>query len=143
MVYSPSLVQRILPTNIASVDSFQEQFARKAFGLGQVTYDKIRFSPTVFTNFTDTFHQSFQTQNLYEMNMRWLIDFVAKTDSIRSRKAVVNPANTGREEILDEGGLEVENFFFWCWDILTLATTRALYSDYDPFVQNKILIEHI
>jgi hypothetical protein len=140
-IYDPYLCQQVLRAKLASFDPFQEEFVQKVFGLNQVTYDKIRLNPAIFPDFTDAIHQSFQTDSLAKMNMRWLTDFAAKMDPISSRKAVVDPENMGKEEIRKDGELEVENFFLWCRDIMTLATTRALYGDHDPFAQDKSLIE--
>lgn len=140
-VYDPYLCQQVLRNNIASFDPFQEEFAQKVFGLSQVTYDKIRHNPSIFKDFTDAIHRSFQKDSLAKMNLRWLTDFATKVDSISHRKIVVDLDNAGVESIVNGGALEVENFFLWCRDFMTLATTQALYGDHDPFVQDKSLIE--
>lgn len=141
VVYDPYLVQQVLRNNIASFDPFQEKFAQKVFGLSKVTYDKIRLNPTIFADFTDAIHQSFRTDSLAKMNLRWLTDLAAKLDPISSRKVVVDPDNSGKEKITKNGAVEVENFFLWCRDFMTLATTKALYGDHDPFAKDKSLIE--
>lgn len=140
-VYDPYLCQQVLRNNIASFDPFQLEFAQKVFGLSRVTYDKIVQQPSVFKDFTDAIHRSFQTESLARMNLLWLTDFTAKMDPISARNAVVDPDNSGRERIAEDGAVEVENFFLWCRDVMTLATTRALYGDHDPFIKDKSLIE--
>lgn len=140
-IYDPYLCQQVLRAKLASFDPFQEEFAQKVFGLSQATYDKIRLNPQIFPDFTDAIHQSFQTDSLAKMNMRWLTDFAAKMDPISNRKPIVDPDNTGKETTSQGGGIEVENFFLWCRDVMTLATTRALYGDHDPFIRDKSLIE--
>lgn len=140
-VYDPSLCQQVLRNNMASFDPFQEEFAQKVFGLSQATHDKIRHNPTIFKDFTDAIHRSFQTESLAKMNLRWLTDFASKVDPISGRKAIVDPENSGGEHITKDGAVEVENLFLWCRDFMTLATTKALYGDHDPFVQDKSLIE--
>ena len=77
-IYDPYLCQQVLRAKLASFDPFQEEFAQKVFGLSQATYDKIRLNPQIFPDFTDAIHQSFQTDSLAKMNMRWLTDFAAK-----------------------------------------------------------------
>jgi hypothetical protein len=141
IISDPYLAQQLLRNNIASFDPFQQKFAKKVFGLSQVPYDKIRLNPTIFTDFTDAIHRSFQKDSLAKMNLRWLTEFAAKMDPISGRKVVVDSDNAGRETTVANGALEVENFFLWCRDFITLATTKALYGDHDPFAQDKSLIE--
>lgn len=140
-VYDPYLCQQLLRNNTASFDPFQEEFAQKVFGLSQTTYDKIRLNPTIFKDFTDAIHRSFQPESLARMNLRWLTDFAAKMDPISNRRVVVDPDNAGKERVAEDGSVEVENFFLWSRDFMTLATTQALYGEHDPFVKDKSLIE--
>jgi len=140
-VYDPYLCQQVLRNNTASFDPIQAEFAQKVFGLSQATYNKILRDPTIFKDFTDAIHRSFHADSLAKMNLRWLIDLAAKIDPISNRKAIVDPENAGEEKLGKDGAFEVENLFLWCRDVMTLATTQALYGDHDPFVQNKSLIE--
>lgn len=140
-IYDPYLCQQILRNNTASFDPFQQEFAQKVFGLGQATYDKIRLNPPIFRDFTDAIHRSFQTDSLAKMNLRWLTEFAAKVDPISVGKAVADLDNAGKESIAKDGTFEVDNFFLWCRDWMTLATTRALYGDHDPFHQDVSLVE--
>jgi hypothetical protein len=140
-IYDPYLCQQVLRNNIASFDPFQQEFAQKVFGLSQATYDKIRLQPSIFKDFTDAIHRSFQAESLAKMNLLWLKDFTAKIDPISALNAVVDTENCGRERIAQNGAVEVENLFLWCRDVMTLATTRALYGDHDPFIRDKTLIE--
>jgi hypothetical protein len=110
-------------------------------GLSQTTYNKIIRNPSIFKDFTDAIHRSFQTESLAKMNLLWLTDFTAKVGPMSARNAVIDPDNTGRESIAEDGTVEVENFFLWCRDVMTLSTTRALYGDHDPFIRDKSLIQ--
>lgn len=140
-VYDPYLCQQVLRNNIASFDPFQLEFAQKVFGLSQTTYNKIIRNPSIFKDFTDAIHRSFQTESLAKMNLLWLTDFTAKMDTMSARNAVVDPGNTGSESIAKDGAVVVGNFFLWCRDVMTLSTTQALYGDHNPFLRDKSLIE--
>lgn len=142
-VYDPYLIQQVLRARTASFEIFQKEFAQKTFGLSQDHFDKIQFNPDLLPEFTDAIHQSFQTESLYKMNMRWLKDFAQKMDPISGGKAIIDPMNLGRERDSLNGGLEIDNFYLWCRDVMTLATTRALYGNHDPFVQDKSLVDAI
>jgi len=133
-VYDPYLCQQVLRNNIASFEPSELEFAQRVFGLSQITYDKIISNPFIFKDFTDAIHRSFQTESLAKMNLLCLTDFTAKIDPISARSAVVDTENPGRERIAEDGAVEVGNFFLWCRDIMTLATTRALCGDHDPFI---------
>ncbi|KAL5117167.1 hypothetical protein ACEQ8H_004992 [Pleosporales sp. CAS-2024a] len=140
-VYDPHLIQQVLRAKSASFEILHEEFAQKVFGLSQAVFDKILL-PGLIPEFTDAIHRSFQTEALHEMNLRWLEEFSLKVDPLSANKAKVDPYNLGKEKCLPDG-IEVENFYLWCRDVMSLATTRALYGDNDPFSADKNLLDAI
>ncbi|KAF7551196.1 hypothetical protein G7046_g7780 [Stylonectria norvegica] len=143
-IYDPYMVQSALRSKTASFEPFEEEFAQKTFGLSAETFAKITSNPTLISDFTDAIHQSFQTEPLHRMNMHFLQCITAKLGPISRGESVVDKTNAGRERLQGvEGGLEVDNLFLWVRDIMTLATTRALYGDRDPFNDDHSLVDQI
>ncbi|KAF3032342.1 hypothetical protein E8E12_001542 [Didymella heteroderae] len=97
VVYDPHLCQQVLRKNTASFDPFKQEFAQKVFGLSQATYDKIRLNPSIFKNFTDSIHRSFQTESLVKMNLLWLTNLATKMDPISALNAVIDSDNPGQK----------------------------------------------
>lgn len=64
-------------------------------------------------------------------------------DPLSAKQARVDPLNLGKETFLSDGTLEVENFYLWCRDVMTLSTTRTLFGEHDPFAQDKSLLDAI
>lgn len=111
------------------------------FGLEQHVYEKV-LEPTMIPAFTDAIHQSFQKDALYQMNSEWLAELSLKMDPISNLKPVLDADNAGKEKLIS-GGIEVENFYLWCRDLMSYATTRALYGEHNPFAKNKALLNDI
>jgi hypothetical protein len=141
-VHDPYLIQQVLRARTASFEAFSVEFAQKVFGLSKETYYKVA-GPKVNPEFTDAIHVSFQTESLHKMNMRWMTGFAQKMNPISAGKMVLDSQNAGKECIATDGTLEVDNFFLWVRDIMSLATTKSLYGDYDPFSQDKSLLDAI
>ncbi|KAH7378441.1 cytochrome P450 [Phaeosphaeria sp. MPI-PUGE-AT-0046c] len=140
-VYDPHLIQQVLRARVASFEILHTEFAQKVFGLPQSVFEQL-LVPGLIPDFTDGIHQSFQKESLHKMNLRWLEEFSSKMDPLSDNKAVVDMDNKGKEKLLATG-IEVENFYLWCRDVMSLATTRALYGDHDPFSKDKSLLEAI
>ncbi|CAM1501492.1 Fc.00g034760.m01.CDS01 [Cosmosporella sp. VM-42] len=141
-IFDPHLIQPALRSKIASFEPFVTEFARKTFGLSDETFEKITSNPAVVPEFTDAIHASFQTESLHKMNVHFLGSISAKMGPLSCGLATVDETNTGKEKV-DLGGLEVENLFLWCRDVMTLATTKALYGNHDPFNQDQSLVDMI
>lgn len=140
-VYDPHLIQQVLRARAASFEILHTEFAQKVFGLPQAVFQKL-LVPGLIPYFTDAIHQSFQKESLHKMNIEWLKEFSRKMDPLSSNKTEVDPYNHGKEKCLPDG-IEVENLYLWCRDVMTQATTRALYGDHDPFSEDKSLLEAI
>jgi hypothetical protein len=142
-IFDPYLSQQVLRSKVASAYPFQREFAQKVFGLSDITYAKIMANPSLLPEFTEAMHQSFHKESLQKMNMRWLINFTRKIDPISGGNVKIDSSNLGRERVAADGVFEVANLYLWCRDIMTLATTKALYGDHDPFSQDKDLLDKI
>ncbi|KAM6535895.1 hypothetical protein FALCPG4_005421 [Fusarium falciforme] len=140
-IYDPHLVQTALRSKIASFEPFVIDFAQKTFSLSKETFAKVR-GPNVFNDFNDAIHSSFQAPMLHKMNVHFLASISAKMDPISCGTVRVDEVNSGREELVD-GGLRVENLYLWCRDVMTLATTKALYGDHDPFGPQPHLVDDL
>ncbi|KAJ3512264.1 hypothetical protein NM208_g15346 [Fusarium decemcellulare] len=140
-IYDPHLVQAALRSRIASFEPFVVDFAQKTFSLSEETVAKVK-APDVFNDFNDAIHSSFQAPMLHKMNVAFLASISAKMDPISDGTVRANTVNAGREEVIS-GGLRVENLYKWCRDVMSLATTKALYGDHDPFSPQPELIEDL
>ncbi|KAI8722714.1 hypothetical protein NCS52_00416000 [Fusarium sp. LHS14.1] len=140
-IYDPHLVQTALRSRIASFEPFVIDFAQKTFSLSKETFAKVR-GPNVFNDFGEAIHSSFQAPMLHKMNVHFLASISAKMDPISFGTVRVDEVNSGREELVD-GGLRVENLYLWCRDVMTLATTKALYGDQDPFGPQPHLVDDL
>ncbi|KAJ4128057.1 hypothetical protein NW768_008341 [Fusarium equiseti] len=139
LVFDPNLLQSLLRNKTASAEPFSIDYAKKTFDLTQEEFQKIK-APGVYNEFTDAIHASFQTASLHQMNVRFLGCISAKLDSISNGTMRAHADTHGKENIIG-GGIQVENLYYWCRDVMSLATTKALYGDTDPFASKPSLIE--
>lgn len=139
-VFNPHLIQTILRSKIASFEPFVTEFAEKTFGLGPSTVAKVASNPQLMPDFTEAIHSSFQAGMLHKMNVHVLTEISSSLGRVGGGARTVDSANSGKEILLDRG-LQVDNLYLWCRDIMTLATTRALYGDHDPYNKDPSLIE--
>ncbi|KPM39720.1 hypothetical protein AK830_g6825 [Neonectria ditissima] len=139
-VFNPHLIQTILRSKVASFEPFVTEFAQKTFDLSAHTFAKVTSNPKVVPDFTDGIHSSFQTEMLHKMNVHFLTGISTKLGRVGGSVRTVDSMNAGKETLI-ERGLEVDNLYLWCRDIMTLATTRALYGDHDPYNEDPSLVE--
>ncbi|KAF5634209.1 cytochrome P450 monooxygenase 8B1 [Fusarium sp. NRRL 52700] len=136
VAFDPALVQTLLRTKTASFEPFALDYAKKTFALKQETFAKVKV-PGVYDEFTEAIHTSFQVKHLQQLNVHFLGSITAKLNRATIR---VDTINAGKETVAN-GRLHVENLYLWCRDVMSLATTRALYGDTDPFNRDPSLIE--
>jgi hypothetical protein len=141
-VFDPHLIQQVLRARTASFEAFSVEFVEKVFAISKEAFSKLN-TPTVYPDFTEAIHVSFQTESLHKMNMRWMTCFAQKINPIGAGKPVIDTQNAGKEHITTDGTLEVDNFWLWTRDVMSLATTKSLYGDHDPFSQDKSLLDAI
>jgi hypothetical protein len=139
-IFDPHLIQAVLRNKIASFEPFVTDFAQKTFGLNAETFAKITSNPKLVPEFTDAIHVSFQTDMLHKMNVHFLGDISAKLGAISTGTAKVDVNNGGKEVVIKDG-LQVDNLYLWCRDVMSLATTRALYGNQDPYNADPSLVE--
>ncbi|KAF4993225.1 hypothetical protein FGRMN_6589 [Fusarium graminum] len=138
-VFDPNLLQTLLRNKTASFEPFATDYAKKTFDLTQENFAKVKV-PGVYDEFTDAIHASFQTASLQQMNIEFLGCISAKLDAMSNGTMRANATTHGKEQFMD-GVLQMDNFYLWCRDVMSLATTKALYGDHDPFGHNPSLIE--
>ncbi|KAF4439683.1 putative phenylacetyl-CoA ligase, partial [Fusarium austroafricanum] len=139
--FDPNLLQTLLRNKTASFEPFAIDYAKKTFDLKQETFAKVKVEG-VYDDFTDAIHASFQAQSLYQMNVHFLGSISAKLNPMSGATIRADPINHGKEKVVN-GELHVENLYLWVRDIMSLATTKALYGDTDPFGANPSLIEDL
>ncbi|POR34170.1 25-hydroxycholesterol 7-alpha-hydroxylase [Tolypocladium paradoxum] len=138
-IFDPDLIQSALRSTTASFEPFVVEFAQRSFGLTDTTFAKITSQPRLVPEFTEAIHRSFQPTSLQRMNIHFLGSISTKLDPISDGTLKVDEANSGRERKID-AGLEVGNLFGWCRDVMSMATTKALYGNSDPFSKDPSLI---
>ncbi|KAF4334052.1 cytochrome P450 monooxygenase 8B1, partial [Fusarium beomiforme] len=138
-VFNPFILQSLFRNKTASFEPFVIDYAKKTFSLKQETFAKVKV-PGVYDEFTDAIHASFQVASLHQMNVHFLECISDKLNPISDATIRPNTINAGRESVIN-GHLLVENLYLWCRDVMSLATTKALYGDTDPFSVNPALIE--
>lgn len=138
-VFDPSLLQSLLRNKTASFEPFAIDYAKKTFDLTQEEFLKVK-APGVYDEFTDAIHASFQTVSLHQMNVHFLACISAKLDPMSNGTMRAHADTHGKEKVTN-GQLQVENLYLWCRDVMSLATTKALYGDTDPFGSKPDLIE--
>lgn len=138
-VWEPNLVQTILRSKKFSFAPFARDFCQKTFGLDDELTEKVK-NEEAFPAIVDGIHASFAAGMLYKMNVRFLSTITAKMEGISCGRVIVDEFNHGKEMVVSEG-LEVENLFLWARDVMTVATTKALYGEHDPFSSNLSLID--
>ncbi|PTD07921.1 4-coumarate-CoA ligase-like protein 7 [Fusarium culmorum] len=138
-VFDPSLLQSLLRNKTASFEPFAIDYAKKTFDLTQEEFLKVK-APGVYDEFTDAIHASFQTASLHQMNVHFLACISAKLDPMSNGTMRAHADTHGKEKVTN-GQLQVENLYLWCRDVMSLATTKALYGDTDPFGSKPDLIE--
>lgn len=139
LVFDANLLQSLLRNKTASAEPFSVDYAKKTFDLTQEEFQKVK-APGVYDEFTDAIHASFQTASLHQMNVQFLGCVSATLDSMSNGTLRAHEDTHGKEKTID-GGLQVENLYLWCRDVMSLATTKALYGDTDPFASKPSLIE--
>lgn len=141
-IYDPYLMQTLIRSKNASNDHFSLEYAQKVFDLPSETFAKVKTNTELLPDFTDAIHQSFQGDMLFKMNMHTLDDIRAKMSGVSRGQNIPDSMNAGKETLIP-GGIEVENLYLWLRDVMTLATTKALYGNSDPFAQKKELVDDI
>ncbi len=64
-------------------------------------------------------------------------------EPINNGTVILDSQNYGKEKLDSGGYLQVNNFWLWCRDVVTTATTQALYGPPDPFSGNGDLLDAI
>ncbi|KAJ6441080.1 cytochrome P450 [Purpureocillium lavendulum] len=141
-IFDPDLIQATLRLKAASFEPFVVGFAQKSFNLSDATFAKILSHPQLVPEFTDAIHRSFHPTALAQMNLHFLSTISARLDAVADA-GKVDATNPGRESRAADGALEIGNLFLWCRDVMSVASTKALYGDSDPFSKDPSLVDAI
>jgi hypothetical protein len=128
VIWDPNLAQAALRARGPSFEPFVVDFAQKASNLGKDVFARVLSQPKLVPDFTDAIHASMQPALMHKMNVHALKYISGEFDRIRP--------GTG-------GGLEAENMYTWIRDLISLASTRALFGKENPFEKDHSLIDDI
>lgn len=123
-VWDPDLAQAALRSRGPSFEPLMLVYAKAMLGAAEETVKKIRDQEKqLLPAFFDAIHNSMTTANVKTMNAQaW--EVLTKTfDRIET--------------------LEGENMYLWTRDLITLATTRALYGETDPFQREPGMVKYV
>ena len=115
VINSPSLISAAMRHRDLSFDPFVIEFSGAALGMTEQQI-KTYSEQANLDDITDAIHKSLLGDNLLRMNISALAD-VAKT---------LNAVRPG-------AGLDVPDVFSWIQTVLTVASTRALFGNNNPF----------
>ena len=119
-IWDPYLAQSALRAKTASFEPFESDFSQKTIGLSKAAAAKTT-QPGVLPGLNEVIHVSLRPSSVHAMNVQALT-FISRTlDHI------------GRE------GIEAPNLYLWLRDLITMATTRALYGKENPFEKDPKL----
>ncbi|PWI73996.1 hypothetical protein PCL_09272 [Purpureocillium lilacinum] len=138
-IFDPNLIHVVLRSKSATFEPYIFSLVQTTFDLSDEAFTKVIEDEKLLPDLTDAFHLGFQVKPLRKMTRRFLATISSKLNTIGSDSQTTHVFNAGRERAL-QGGLEVENLYLWCRDLMTVSTTKALYGNSDPFSKDLRLI---
>ncbi|KAK1982475.1 cytochrome P450 [Colletotrichum cereale] len=125
-IWDPTLVQSVFRNRNLSFEPFAVEFAQRELGFSNAVLKKIQES-TLVPDIFDGIHKSMATDNLRRMNANALAYISDALDDVCK----------GSE------AYEATNFFIWMRDLMTMATTEALYGPHNPLRNDASLMDDI
>jgi hypothetical protein len=121
-IWDPVLSQAALKSRDLSFDAFSKDFAGKVLGLTSESIRSIQES-TVFEDFNDAIRDGLRPMHLQQM------------------ATVAGGHIADQLNQIGTSDLEIPNLFFWARDLVTIATTKALFGKENPFEKDPSLAE--
>ena len=126
IVWEPSLVQAALRAKGATFEPFVQDFAEKTLGLSPEAVAKTAGDRKFLLTFTDAIHMGMKASYVIDMNTTAL-NFISGTlDAVKPGA---------------DGGLEVPNLYLWIRDLISVATSKALLGNSNPFEKDPTLVD--
>ncbi|KAL0934528.1 uncharacterized protein CTRU02_211327 [Colletotrichum truncatum] len=124
-VWDPLLVQAVFKNKNLSMEPFSLEFSQRELGFGN-DFLKLLQTTTMVHDTFEAMHQAMTSTNVRRMNANALGYISGALDEIRIDKP-----------------LEVSNSYLWVRNLMTLATTQALYGPDNPFRKDDSLLQEI
>jgi hypothetical protein len=121
-IWDPFLSQAALKSRACSFDAFSMDFAGKVLGLTDESVRGIR-ETNVFADFNVGIHEGLRPVHVAEMSSIAGAQIAARLNKIGTT------------------GFEIPNLFEWVREVISLATTKALFGKENPFEKDPSLIE--
>ncbi|KJZ75729.1 hypothetical protein HIM_04886 [Hirsutella minnesotensis 3608] len=125
-IWDPALVQSALRQKTLSFEPFAIDFLQTMLGMKEESYSRFREKPEIVVEFFDALHVTVRGEPLHRMNANALNFISSRLDAIKGT-----------------GKVQVDNFYLWLRELMTLATTTALLGDRNPLLLNGKLIDDL
>lgn len=127
MITDPVMIQNGFRNNKLSFDPFELEFAQRMLGLSDETMVPVRFpgdekKPSFLAEFTHEIHAAMVGEHLHKTNAAAL--------------NVVARVFNGLEKTF-----EVDSFYYWIRDAMTVATCEALLGSHNPVTIGSDLVK--
>lgn len=123
-IWEPTVIQSVYRNRLLSFEPFAVEFAQREIGFSNEMLKVIQ-ETTLLPEFFDCIHKSMTADNLRQMNANALTYVSDALDG------VCNGSET----------FKATNFFVWVRDLMTMATTEALYGPGNPLRNSASLME--
>ncbi|KAK6222082.1 hypothetical protein QIS74_04337 [Colletotrichum tabaci] len=123
-IWEPTVIQSVYRNRLLSFEPFAVEFAQREIGFSNEMLKVIQ-ETTLLPEFFDCIHKSMTADKLRQMNANALTYVSDALDG------VCNGSET----------FEATNFFVWVRDLMTMATTEALYGPGNPLRNSASLME--
>jgi hypothetical protein len=125
-VWDPALIQAVFRNSQLSFLPFATEFAKAELDLSDEMY-RILTRTNLVPDFFGVIHPALSGQHLHSMN----------------RNALVYVASQLNDKLAQTEWLEIPNFYLWIRDLMTIATTEALYGPDNVFRDNPGLLNDL
>jgi hypothetical protein len=129
VINSPALVQSAFRSRNLSFVPFMVEFSQRVLGLSDKVMEPFRAAPNsekeppMITEIVQAIHAAMQPKYLHTMNAKAL-EYVA--DALHS---------------VPDNGMDIANLYLWLRELITIATTEALYGSENPWKKDPALVD--
>jgi len=123
-IWDPFLAQAVLKSRACSFDEFSKDFAGRIFDLTSKSSRQVH-ETKVLDDFNEGIHAGLRPVHIQELSV------------------VACGYISGRLNEVASNGLEIPNLFLWVREVITIASTRALFGRENPFDKDPSLIEDL
>lgn len=128
-IWDPALIQSALRQKTLSFEPFAVDFVQTMLGMSDKSYVAFRDTPerpSLVPEFFEALHLTVRGEPLHRMNANALNYISDRLDSLSGEKTT-----------------DVNNFYIWLRELMTLATTTALLGKDNPLLHDGDLVDHL